>query len=67
MKKIFSLILIIAMTVSMFSGLVVFADDEEFTLLFEDNFDSEIMDLPLKWQLPNNDSYFKTNQYLQML
>ena len=65
MKKILSLILVFAMAVSIFSGLTVFADDEEFKLLFEDNFDAEIMDLPTQWQLPNNDSYFKTNQYLQ--
>lgn len=52
MKKLLSLLLTLAMTLSVFSGITVTAADP--VVVYEDNFDSYLFDAPDDWIIPEN-------------
>ena len=62
MKKIITFILAISIILSAFSGLTVFAE-EEYKILFFDDFNDNLTDLPMNWTY--NTAYTASHTYLQ--
>ena len=62
MKRIISLLLVFTFIISAFPAVIVFAEND-YKILFEDDFNDDVLDLPSKWEITHN--FTKQNSYLQ--